>query len=150
MRFYSPHICFIMSKIEMPSRTNPMLAQQHQRVSVRAPCNHGTQQRHSMNESEVALFEHSHKGTRPYYQSGSSPIPGKLTPPSRTAVSCSGWHCSSLRKTVLDDFPRGIVKMSLSLNRQQHLNWRHIRNQPLLFSFSSVVLLFWLWNIRSN
>ena len=99
-----------------------------------------TQQRHSM--SEEALFEHSHKGTRPYYQSESSPIPGKLTTPSRTAVSCSGWHCSSLRKTVLDYFPRGVVIMSLSLNRQQHLNWRHIRNQPSIFSFSSVVTVF--------
>ena len=43
---------------QMPSRTNPVLAQQRQRVSVRAFCIHGTphtQQRHSMSESEEAL-----------------------------------------------------------------------------------------------
>ena len=109
-----------------------------------------TQQRHSM--SEEALFEHSHKVTWPYYESGSSRIPGKLTAPSRTAVSSSGWQMLlSEQKQSWDDFPRGVTKMTLRLNRQHHLNWRHIRNQPLLFSFSSVVVtlvfLFWLWNL---
>ena len=67
-----------------------------------------TQQRHSMSESDEAQFEHSHKRTWPYYESGSSPIPDKLTAPSKTAVCCSGWPMLlSEQRQSWDDFPQG-------------------------------------------
>ena len=80
---------FGVNLVRVMSEYSTRLRKNHQCLRGRTPCLHSnineflseplqswhTQQRHSM--SEEALFEHSHKGTRPHYQSGSSPIPGK-------------------------------------------------------------------------
>ena len=117
---------FAVNPILVMSEYSTRLQKNHQSLRGRTPCLHSsinkflsepsplqslvtqTQQRHSMSESDEARFQHSHKGTRPYYESGSSPFPGKLTTPLENSRQLLRIAIAPLgAKTVLDDFPRG-------------------------------------------
>ena len=109
----------------------PMLAQQHQRVTVRALCCHTWYAHNRGIQWARATRRSSNTHTREHGRTTSrDQVPFLVNKPRPQEQPKQSW----------DDFPRSGVKMSSRLNRQHHLNWRHIRNQPLLFSFSSVVV----------